>query len=82
MFVKGPSSSQKKTSLKMQLKDEKKEIRNWKMSHLSLKKKQSQQRLLFRDNNSSLPREMDPLIWDNLLFIVTSLHFILSRLTS
>lgn len=38
MFVKGPSSSQKKTSLKMQLKDEKKEIRNWKMSHLSLKK--------------------------------------------
>lgn len=65
----------------MQLKDEKKEIRNWKMSQLSLKK-QSQQRLLFRDNNSSLPREMDPLIWDNLLFIVTSLHFILSRLTS
>lgn len=65
----------------MQLKDEKKEIRNWKMSQLSLKK-QSQQRLLFRDNNSSLPREMDPLIWDNLLFIVTSLHFLLSRLTS
>lgn len=81
MFVKGPSSSQKKKTLKMQLKDEKKEIRNWKMSQLSLKK-QSQQRLLFRDNNSSLPREMDPLIWDNLLFIVTSLHFILSRLTS
>lgn len=65
----------------MQLKDEKKEIRNWKKSQLSLKK-QSQQRLLFRDNNSSLPREMDPLIWDNLLFIVTSLHFLLSRLTS
>lgn len=39
MFVKGPSSSQKNPkTLKMQLKDEKKEIRNWKMSHLSLKK--------------------------------------------